>query len=167
MKGNKILYVGIAIFVLGISFAIGTYAYYQNTITGTAAGTVLAWNCTANGETANFTISLGSLHPGSSGAENIVISSSIEAYYSITFDFGSTPTIGAGSVHPNLNLYRDSLHTSIINDSDTIPAGSQGVINANSSVTETIYYYWPYGTAAENYNATPPSVTVTVTCTQR
>jgi len=57
MKGNKIFYAGIAILILGIGFAVGTYAYYQTTITGQASGTVLAWWCKANDQSATFTIS--------------------------------------------------------------------------------------------------------------
>ena len=86
MKGNKILYAGIAILILGIGFAVGTYAYYQTTVTGNVGGTVLAWQCTANSQTASFTISLGSLYPGSSGSKTISVGATIAADYTITFN---------------------------------------------------------------------------------
>lgn len=161
MKGNKILYAGIAVLILGIGFAVGTYAYYQTTITGTASGTVLAWNCTANGQESEFTISLGSLYPGSEGSKDITISASIDANYTITFN--SFSNMGAGSNHPNLNLYKDAGHTTVINESDTI----EGTVAAGKTATSTFHYYWPYGTAAETYNTSAPSASITVTCTQK
>ena len=161
MKGNKILYAGIAILILGIGFAAGTYAYYQTTITGSVSGTVLAWNCTANGETATFSISLGSLYPGSSGEKSITVASSIEADYVIRF--GTFTNMGSGSNHPYLNLYKDSGHATLINESDTI----SGSVAAGGSDTAKFYYYWPYGDQIDDYNSNAPSVNVTVTCTQK
>ena len=162
MKGNKILYAGIAILILGIGFAVGTYAYYQTSVTGTVSGTVLAWRCTANtvGEEANFTINLGSLYPGSSGSKTITVASSIDATYTIKFT-GFT-NMGGGSNHPNLNLFEDSGHATPINASSTL----SGTVSAGGSDTKTFYYYWPYGTTTQSYNSAAPSVTVTVTCTQ-
>ncbi len=167
MKGNKILYAGIAILILGIGFAVGTYAYYQTTVTGTASGTVLAWQCTANNQTATFTITLGSLYPGSKGSRDITIASSIDADYVITFS--NYTSMGSGSDHPYLNIYKDSAHSSIINSGGTI----SGSVTGGSSKTETFYYWWPYGASgdgtqgAENYNSTAPSFKAVVTCTQK
>lgn len=163
MKGNKILYAGASLAVLAIGFAAGTYAYYQNTITGTASGTVLAWNCTANtkGDGEQFTISLGSLYPGSSGSKTITIASSILADYKVTFN--TFTNMGTGSNHPNLNLYKDSGFATKINASDAIT----GEVAAGGSQTVTFYYNWPYGSAKETYNSSAPSVSVTVTCSQK
>ncbi len=163
MKGNKILYAGASLAVLAIGFAAGTYAYYQNTITGTASGTVLAWNCTANtkGDGEQFTISLGSLYPGSSGSKTITIASSILADYNVTFN--TFTNMGTGSNHPNLNLYKDSGFATKINASDSIT----GEVAAGGSQTVTFYYNWPYGSAKETYNSSAPSVSVTVTCSQK
>ena len=162
MKGNKILYAGASLAVLAIGFAAGTYAYYQNTITGTASGTVLAWNCTANtkGDGEQFTISLGSLYPGSSGSKTITIASSILADYKVTFN--TFTNMGTGSNHPNLNLYKDSGFATKINASDTI----DGEVTAGGTEDVTFYYNWPYGSAKEDYNSSAPSVSVTVTCSQ-
>ena len=163
MKGNKILYAGASLAVLAIGFAAGTYAYYQNTITGTASGTVLAWNCTANtrGDGEQFTISLGSLYPGSSGSKTITIASSILADYKVTFN--TFTNMGKGSNHPNLNLYKDSGFATKINASDTI----DGEVTAGGTEDVTFYYNWPYGSAKEDYNSSAPSVSVTVTCSQK
>lgn len=162
MKGNKILYAGIAILILGIGFAVGTYAYYQTTITGNVGGTVLAWQCTANNQSATFDITLGSLYPGSSGDKTITIRSTIDANYTITFD--NFANIGSGSTHENLNLYSDASHNSIINEGNSIT----GSVTAGTTGTAVkFYYYWPYGQAAETYDASAPSVTATITCTQR
>lgn len=163
MKGNKILYAGASLAVLAIGFAAGTYAYYQNTITGTASGTVLAWNCTANtkGDGEQFTISLGSLYPGSSGSKTITIASSILADYKVTFN--TFTNMGQGSNHPNLNLYKDSGFATKINASDSLT----GEVTAGGTKAVTFYYNWPYGSAKETYNSSAPSVSVTVTCSQK
>ena len=165
MKGNKILYAGIAILILGIGFAVGTYAYYQTTITGTATGTVLAWNCTANdaGQGDQFQVSLGSLYPGSTGSRSITITSSISAKYSITFS--AFTNMGESSNHSKLNLYTDSAHASIINAGQTPNVYKDKTIAAGGTATETFYYYWPYD-GLETYNSAAPSVTITVVCTQ-
>ena len=171
MKGNKILYAGASLAVLAIGFAAGTYAYYQNTITGTASGTVLAWNCTANtkGDGEQFTIPLGSLYPGSSGSKTITIASSILADYKVTFN--TFTNMGAGSNHPNLNLYEDAAMTTKINASST-PKPLTGEVQAGGTAEATFYYNWPYGDpdkgiGKDTYNAAPPSVSVTVTCSQK
>ena len=168
MKGNKILYAGASLAVLAIGFAAGTYAYYQNTITGTASGTVLAWNCTANtkGDGEQFTISLGSLYPGSSGSKTITIASSILADYKVTFN--TFTNMGAGSNHPNLNLYKDSGFATKLNASDSLT----GEVAAGGSKDVTFYYNWPYGDpdkgiGKDTYNSAPPSFTVKVTCSQK
>lgn len=173
MKGNKILYAGASLAVLAIGFAAGTYAYYQNTITGTASGTVLAWNCTAKsgnegakGDGEQFTISLGNLYPGSSGSRTITIASSILADYKVTFD--TFTNMGTGSNHPNLYLYKDSGFATKINASDSLT----GEVAAGGSKDVTFYYNWPYGDpdkkiGKDTYNSAPPSFRVNVTCSQK
>ena len=170
MKGNKILYAGIAILILGIGFAVGTYAYYQTTVTGTVGGTVLAWECTANNQTASFTISLGSLYPGSSGEKTIDLAATIDSNFVVTFD--TFTNMGAGSDHPNLKLYKDSGHATSIGTSGTLSNPNDFTVAYNSTTQKyeghaKFYYYWPYGTASETYKSSAPSVSVTVTCTQK
>ena len=161
MKGNKILYAGIAILILGIGFAVGTYAYYQSTVSGTIGGTVLAWQCTVDNQESSFTISLGNLYPGSSVEKTITLRSSIDAEYTITFE--SFTNMGSESTHPNLNIYKDSAHSTVINTSSTITGNITGGSSAGTPVT--LYVYWPYGTY-EDYNSAAPSVTVKVACKQ-
>ena len=168
MKGNKILYAGIAILILGIGFAAGTYAYYQSTITGSATGTVLAWWCKADGDSATLEISMGSLHPGTSGQKDIAITSSMAADYTITF--GTLNNMGSGnSVRPNLKLYKTKSGTNYSNEigaTDTISGSTTGS-NGNYSATATFYWDWPYGTSSETYSTAAPSVQITLTCSQK
>ena len=159
MKSKNVLYAGIAILVLGIGFAVGTYAYYTNTITGTATGTVLTWTCTADGQTASFTKSMGAVYPGTSGSVSFAIASNIAAQYTITF---ALTNMGSGSNHPNLNIYKDSGHATVINNGGTIT----GNVAAGGSSTVNVYHYWPYGTASETYNSSAPSYTMTIECRQ-
>ena len=170
MKGNKILYAGIAILVLGIGFAIGTYAYYQTTITGTASGTVLAWNCAMSESgtplAANFTMALGGLHPGSSGSKTITVTSSMAADVVLTFT-GFT-NMGSGSNHPYLNIYKDSAHATVIGNNGVI----EDEVAAGGSKDISFYYYWPYGSGSgeqgvESYVSSAPSVTLTIECKQK
>ena len=161
MKVNKIFYAGLAILILGIGFAVGTYAYYQTSITGTVGGTVLAWQCTANNQTATFNISLGSLYPGSAVEKTITVGATIAADYTLTFQ--EYVDMGSGSTHPNLNIYSDSAHSSVINTGGTL----NGSVAAGGTDDKTFYVYWPYGTTTETYNSSAPSFKVVVTCTQK
>ncbi len=163
MKGNKILYAGIAILVLGIGFAVGTYAYYQETMTGSATGTILHWDCTAAGETSAFTVTISNAYPGIEGSQNIVIASSINANYTITVTAMSG--MGQGSTHPNLNLYSASGHA----EANKLSVGESmsGSVTGGSTDTATIYYYWPYGESAETYNGTTATATLSIVCTQQ
>ena len=169
MKGNKILYAGIAILILGIGFAVGTYAYYQNTVTGQVSGTVLAWWCKGPNDSASFTISLGSLYPGSEGTKTIDITSSMAATYTVTF--GTFTNMGSGSNHPYLNLYKThsgTSYTDLIVAGETI-TGSTTYDSTSGSYkgTATFYYYWPYGNQVDTYNSAAPSVPVEILCTQQ
>lgn len=172
MRGNKILYAGIAVLVLGIGFAVGTYAYYQNTITGHATGTVLAWNCTADGEAESFSVGLGALYPGAHGSYSFDIVSAIAANYTVTFSDLTNMGTGAAN-HPNLKLYSDSGYTTEITEGLEAYSGTTGAGTAGKA-TITFYYNWPsgYGTGTETdvidtYSTAAPSVDITVLCTQR
>lgn len=164
MSGNKFLYAGIALLVLGVGFAIGTYAYYQTDVTGTVSGTVLAWECSSNnaGIGENFTISLGSLYPGVNGSKTITVAASIDADYTITFN--NLTNIGGGS-HPNLKLYKASVFTpeNEITNGTTIT----GSVTGGSSDTATFWFDWPYGNSAETYSTNVPTANITVVCDQK
>lgn len=163
MKGNGFLYAGLAILILGIGFAIGTYAYYQTEITGTASGTVLSWECTANnaGVGQNFSISLGTLRPGVSGSKTITVAATIDADYTITFT--NLTNIGGGS-HPNLKLYKSSTFNALneITNNSTIT----GEVTGGSTDTATFWYDWPYE-GTDTYSSDIPSANITVTCDQK
>ncbi len=162
MKGNKILYAGIAILVLGIGFAIGTYAYYQTTITGTATGTVLAWDCDA--ATGPASVQMPNLYPGDAGSFTITVTSEITSSYSIKFT-GLTH-IGTDSDRANLKLYQTKNGTSYSSEIVNNTTISGTVATNGGTSTKTIYWNWPYGTTGETYSSAAPTFTYTVTCTQ-
>ena len=142
-NNNKILYISIAILVLAIGIAFGTYAYYQTTISGTISGNVAKWSFKANGQTSSLTIDMGDLYPGTSGAYDIVLSakdSALDVYYELYFSWSFLSQY----------LYGDSAYTFSF-DSCPTPRGRYGTIPAGEEITLTFYYNWPYGTYAESY----------------
>ena len=165
MSSKKILYAGIAVLVLGIGFAIGTYAYYQTTVTGSASGTVLYWDCTQN--VSNATTVLNNLYPGKSGSITFNLTCSMEADYSIYIT--AQTNMGPGNTaHPNLNLYKNSATTvsSNIITSSSSSAVATGTLSAGTATTVTLYYNWPYGTV-EEYKTGNPSFTYSITFKQK
>ncbi|MBQ4633833.1 MAG: hypothetical protein IJB71_00610 [Bacilli bacterium] len=87
-KNNKILYISIAILVLAVGIVLGTYAYYQTTITGTISGNVSKWEISSMGvEPVAGTVSLGELYPGKKSTYVIEIQNSgeLDAYYELYF----------------------------------------------------------------------------------
>ena len=147
-NNNKILYISIAILVLAIGIAFGTYAYYQTTISGTISGNVAKWSFKANGETSSFNLDLGNLYPGVSNTYNIELSaedSDLDVYYEVFIE-------GSFSYETRYNLlYWDSSYTIPIQYCKT--KGKYGIISAGEDVIITLYFNWPYGTAAEYYSS--------------
>ena len=136
-NNNKILYISIAILVLAIGIAFGTYAYYQTTITGTISGNVAKWSFKANGQTSSLSIDLGDIYPGKSGTYNVVLSaedSELDVYYEL-YTITSWWSITS-------KLFLDSAHTKIF-DACQFP-GVYGTITAGTTKTVPIYFYWPY-----------------------
>ena len=87
-NNNKILYISIAILVLAVGIAFGTYAYYQTTITGTISGNVSKWEINSMGvEPVTGAISLGDLYPGKATTYGITIGNSgeLDAYFELYF----------------------------------------------------------------------------------
>ena len=66
-KEKMKLIMRIALMLLSVGLAAGTYAYYQTTITGTATGSIVAWECKTNDSSSTFTLAMGDLKPGSTG----------------------------------------------------------------------------------------------------
>lgn len=152
---------GIAMIVAALGLGVGTYAYYQTTITGTVTGSITAWSFLVNDKTTDFTVDLGDLYPGVSGSVTLNLSaedSGLGVNAVVSF---SNPT----NWPANLKLYSDSGHNSeIVIGTTTISR----TITAGNSDTVTVYYDWPIGTAPEtgptaNQNA---SFVITVVGTQ-
>ena len=158
IKDNIFVY-GLILMILAVGIAIGTYAYYQTTINGTASGTVLAWNCDL-GSSGVQKNTFANMYPGVSGEITFNVTSSITADYTITisnYKYMNTGTRAA------LKLYTDSAHSTVIGSGDSVT----GEVATNGGTgTTTIYYYWPYGTA-EEYISSKPSFDWQITCTQK
>ena len=162
-KEKTKLIMGIAMMVLAVAVAGGTYAYYQSTITGTVSGTILAWDC-VNGTANSGALALGDLKPGTSGSFPL-------KGYSTNFKTEITFVIKSGgtNVPANLKFYKDSAH------SNSITLGSnawQDTVNAGTTgVSHTVYWEWARGTAGETPAATGTtnktmSISYEITCKQ-
>ena len=168
MGSKKYLYIGIAVLVLGIGFAIGTYAYYQSSKTGSLNATVLYWNCSKT--VTNETTVLNGLYPGKSGSIVFNLSCAMTADYYIYVTAMSH--MGSNSDHPNLNLYKTSSYntTNLITantaTTDTSKAVASGTVTGGTPTTKTIYYNWPYG-SVEDYDADSPSFSYVVVFKQK
>ena len=131
----------IAILLVAI-LGTGVYAYYQTIVTGTASMTALNWEFTVDGATTTFNKSLGALKPGSRGSFDLALgatNSDVNVDYEVTIDYAS----GSSKI-TNLKFYTDSEHKSEL----ALGTKLTGNITKGSSVTTTIYYYWPYGDAS-------------------
>ena len=167
-NNNKILYISIAILVLAVGIALGTYAYYQTTITGTISGNVSKWEIISMGvEPVTGAISLGDLYPGKKASYGIGIQNSgeLDAYFELYF----TDDDAVG------NLYfvqseksagaLDKFHTenwslndfNIENIQDCMHKGVYGSIPAGGFIPIYLLYNWDYSgldTYDENADST-------------
>ena len=153
-KKHRIILIAVILLLVGfIMIAIGTYAYYRTTITGTVSGTIAAWSFKTNNASSTFTtITLAptqttktlnaTMAPGTSGSFDLVLSSvgsEVPISYEITFsNFTNVPT--------NLQFYSDE---DFLNVSDIRTTGYKitGEMGSNSTLTKTIYWKWDYGTS--------------------
>ncbi len=155
------LIMGIAMMVLAVAVAGGTYAYYQSTITGTVSGTILAWDCN-NGTGTNGNVALGNLKPGTQG-------SFVVKAYTTNFKFDATFTFNSGTNVPaNFKLYKDSAYSTAITYG-TAAWTDTNVAKGTTGVSHTVYWKWPIGTSAESAPATGTSnltltIPYTITC---
>ncbi len=157
---DNILTVGIIVLVLGIGVAVGTYAYYQSTVTGNVGATVIAWDCKL-GSSGVQKSTFANMYPGSSGTITFNITSSITANYTINITGFTNMNSGT---HAGLKLYTDSAHSTAITASKALT----GEVSSNGgTATKTIYYYWPYGLESETYSSAAPSFTYSITCNQK
>lgn len=175
------LVMGIALMVFAVALSVGTYAYYQASITGNVSASIVAWECQAGGNSASFNLSLGdSLRPGSSGSLPITLSvSNFQAQFTISL-------ANASNVPDNLNFYNNGTTQdastclsktgasvtgcNLANYTETLnPATGSSAPSATDSKTTTIYYNWPVGTSAEPHTPTSnetATIDVVIVCNQ-
>ena len=155
-KQLKATIVGIAMIVAALGLGIGTYAYYQSTITGEISGSITAWSFLVNDQATNFTADLGDLKPGVSG--NITLNLSAAAS-----GLGVNAVVsfsGKTNWPANLKLYSDSAKTSeIVVGTTTISR----TLAAGGSDSVVIYYDWPIGTSAETAPTTSQTASSPIT----
>ena len=156
----KATIIGIAMIVAALGLGVGTYAYYQSTITGTVSGSISAWSFIVNESPTSFSADLGSLYPGVSG--QISLNLSAEAS-----DLGVNAVVsfsGQTNWPSNLRLCTDANCNSVITVGTTTISRT---IAAGEYDTVVIYYDWPRGNAeAGPTTSENASVTITVQGTQ-
>ncbi len=134
----------LALFIFSVVFTIRTYSYFSSQVTGTGLVTFATWNFEANDEEVSFTTDLGDLYPGIDKSFQLnlsAIGSEVPVDYTITFNYPN-------NIPANLKFYRDAAKQSEINlNGDTVT----GTLTAGTATVITIYYDWPYGSAAEEY----------------
>jgi len=139
----KATILGIAMIVASLGLGIGTYAYYQSTITGTVSGSITAWSFVVNEQPTEFAVDLGALKPGVSGSVTLNLSavgSGLGVNAVVSFS-------GKTNWPANLKLCTDSnCATEIVFGTTTISR----TIAAGGTDTAVIYYDWPIGTTAES-----------------
>ena len=169
-KEKRNLIVGIAMMVFAVAIAVGTYAYYQTTITGTVSGTILAWDC-KDGNITTGGFPLGNLKPGTSGTITFtILSNNFVTNKSVELKWNNSTNVPA-----NFKLYTDSGHTTTVAMSTSFPGASSAQFKTNNVAKTTsteykVYWYWPYGTSAEDPLSTSTNKTLQIdykiTCTQ-
>ena len=166
LKDNIFTY-GLILMVLAIGVAVGTYAYYQSSVTGTVGGTVLAWDCSLGSSGVQAT-TFTSLYPGKNGEITFNVSASMPVTYQIQITGFTAMNSGT---HANLKLYQTRTGTSpsytfssAITTSTVIEGSITGASGGTSS--KTIYFNWPYGTTTEAYNSTQAKFNWQILCTQ-
>ena len=152
----KATIIGIAMIVAALGLGVGTYAYYQSTMTGNISGSITAWSFIINESPTNFTANLGDLKPGVSGQITLNLSaedSGLGVNAVVSFS-------GKTNWPANLKLYSDSGKTSeIIVGTTTISR----TITAGSADSVVIYYDWPIGTTAEPGPTTDENASFVIT----
>ncbi len=173
-KEKSKLIAGIAMMVFAIALSAGTYAFYQSTISGTASGTIVAWECKAGGGESTFTLDLGDLKPNIT--KTIPINLSVKNFKA-KFDIKLS---GATNLPSAINFYTVNTNQSADNclsktgaATDTCNlASTSTTLDATTSGTATgtvnLYMVWPKGSAEQGPStASTAKITVNVTCTQQ
>ncbi len=176
VKGTdkKNLIMGIAMMVIAVALASGTYAYYVSNITGTVTGTIVQWECKAGNSTSSFDVAMGDLKPGSSGDLAIALSvKNFQALFTVSLS-------NATNIPTNMKFYTSSatktsatcLSKTGASVSGCNLASTTKTLDATSSGTASdtlhIYFDWPIGTAAETAPTTSQtaSIKINVACKQ-
>lgn len=139
-KEIKLTAIGMAMIVLAIGLGVGTYSYYQTTITGEVSGTISTWSFVVNDSNTTFTALLGDLRPGSSGQIDLNLSASGS-------ELGTEAIIsfnGAINWPDNLKLYTDSAYTSTSEIKTDGTTTLSRRIAPGGTDTITVYYIWPW-----------------------
>ncbi|MBQ4634667.1 MAG: hypothetical protein IJB71_04905 [Bacilli bacterium] len=161
-NNNKILYISIAILVLAIGIAFGTYAYYQTTISGTISGNVAKWSFKANGQTSSINIDMGGVYPGISEEYIIELSaedSDLDVYYELYITEGSYLTANA---YLRLVETFDRFFLWGNNNCEHDYAGVYGTIPAGSKVNIPVYLDWPYEGEDPYEKSRPIPITIAI-----
>ena len=144
MKDKILTALGIVLMIGAVVLATTSYARFVSGVKGTANITLARWEFTANDKTMSFTSDLGELYPGIDKYFQVILSaenSDVDVDYKIKFNYPN-------NIPKNLKFYSDSAKTQEINlDGDTL----SGILTAGKRTVITIYYDWPYGSAAEKY----------------
>jgi len=143
---SKKIFIGLCfvLFVFSVIFTFQSYAYFSTTVTGQGRVTFASWDFEANDSPISFTTDLGDLYPGIDKSFQVklgAIGSDVPVNYTVTFSYPN-------NIPSNLKFYRDAAKQNEINlNGGTV----SGVLSAGTETVITIYYDWPYGSAAEEY----------------
>ena len=162
------LIIGIAMMVFAVAISVGTYAYYQTTLSGTISGTILAWDC-KDGNITTASASLGNLKPGTSGSFSFSIkSANFKTDKSVFLKYANTANVPAA-----FKLTKDSAHSTTVAMSGSYPTTAQFTtagVAKGTTTTYNVYWEWPYGTSAETPLSTTTNLTLQIdyqiVCTQ-
>ncbi|MBQ4633954.1 MAG: hypothetical protein IJB71_01245 [Bacilli bacterium] len=144
VKNKLFICLGVFMMFLSVILTVTTYAYYSTKVTGSAYINLAIWDFKVNGKETSFTNDLGNLYPGIDRSFQIILSavdSEVTVNYEVKFNYPN-------NIPANLKFYTDMYKQNEINlDGDTLT----GVLSAGTEAVITIYYDWPYGSAAEEY----------------
>ena len=150
-----------------LALGVGTYAYYQSSMTGSISGTILEWECKANGSSNNFNLTLGELYPGVSGSFPISLTlKNFKANFTISLA-SATNVNDLIFKHGETVLCKSTGNPSGCTSSyvETLDATSSGT----ASKTTTVTYEWPLGEAQTSNIPTTnssSSIIIRIVCTQ-
>lgn len=157
-KEKKTLIVAVVLLLVAVcSLAVSVYAKYASLLSGTGPATVAKWAFETDNQTdvvecpiTNYdesTLVNGKIAPGTAGTCTIELSNA-------NSEVGVEYTIKLSSITnqpTNLKFYKTKNGTNYSNPLTTTSGTVTGTIapQAASSVTETIYWVWPYETGTD------------------